>query len=684
MAVHSVNSLVSLLSTAVSARSSLLGRAIHAHIVKTLRHPLPALVYDHLTNMYAKMNLPSSAQLVLQLNPTRSVVSWTSLISGSVQNGHFSFSLLMFIGMLKECIRPNDFTFPCAFKASGGLCMPVTGKQIHGIAVKVGEIVDVFVGCSALDMYCKTGLKDDARKLFDEMPQKNRVAWNTYISNAVLDGMPQDGISAFLKFRRVGGVPDYITLCAFFNACSDTANLELGHQLHGYVFRSGFEVDISVANGLVDFYGKCGEVGCSEMVFDEMREPNDVSWCSLMSTLVQNHEQEKACMAFLMARKEGIRPTDFLVSSVLHACAGLAGLELGRSVHALANKVCVMGNIFVGTALVDMYGKCGCVEDAEGAFHDMPQRNLITWNSLIGCYAHQGLADMAVAVFEKMLSSCSETIPNNVTFVCLLAACSRAGNVELGMDIFRSMRRRYAIEAGPEHYTCIVDLLGRAGMLEQAYDFIMNMPFRPTISIWGALLGACRIHRNPELGRIAAENLFQLDPKDSGNFVVLSNSFAASGRWEEATSVRKEIKDIGLKKGTGCSWITVKNEVHIFQAKDTSHERNSEIHATLSELKRDMEEAGYIADPTYSLYDLEEEEKVSEVWLHSEKIALAFGLVSIPPVVPIRIMKNLRMCGDCHSAFKFVSRTTGREIIVRDNARFHRFQDGHCSCKDFW
>ncbi|KAF7846738.1 hypothetical protein BT93_L3839 [Corymbia citriodora subsp. variegata] len=342
-----------------------------------------------------------------------------------------------------------------------------------------------------------------------------------------------------------------------------------------------------------------------------------------------------------------------------------------------------MGNIFVGTALVDMYGKCGCIGDAEGAFHDMAQRNLITWNSLIGGYAHQGLADMAVAAFEKMLSSCNEMIPNNVTFVCLLAACSRAGNVELGMDIFASMRRRYAIEPGPEHYACIVDLLGRAGMLDRAYDFIMKMPFRPTISIWGALLGACRIHRNPELGRIAAENLFQLDPKDSGNFVVLSNSFAAAGRWEEATSVRKEIKDIGLKKGIGCSWITVKNEVHIFQAKDTSHERNSKIHATLSELKRDMEEAGYTADPTYSLYDLEEEEKVSEVWLHSEKIALAFGLISIPPVVPIRITKNLRMCGDCHSAFKFISRITKREIIVRDNARFHRFQDGHCYCKDF-
>lgn len=586
--------------------------------------------------------------------------------------------------MLRECIRPNDFTFPCAFKASASLRMPVMGKQVHGLAVKDGQIHDVFVGCSAFDMYSKTGFRDEARKLFDEMPERNIVTWNAYLSNAVLDGRPQNAVDAFIEFLRVGGEPDSITFCAFLNACSDALYLEPGRQLHGFVIRSGFEADVSVSNGLIDFYGKCRESSSSEMVFHKMGQRNDVSWCSMVTAHVQNDDEEKACMVFLQAREEGIKPTDFIVSSVLSACAALSGLELGRSVHALAVKACVEGNIFVGSAIVDMYGKCGNIDEAKQVFHEMPKRNLITWNAMLGGYAHQGHADMALALLEEMTFGSNEVVPNYVTFVCVLSACSRAGSVKMGMEIFESMRVKYGIEPGVEHYACVVDLFGRAGMVERAYEFIKRMPIPPTISIWGALLGACRVYGKPELGKIAADNLFKLDPKDSGNHVVLSNMFAAAGMWEEATLVRKEMKDVGIKKGAGCSWISVKNALHVFQAKDTSHERNSDIQAMLAKLRREMKEAGYVPDTNFALHDLEEEEKISEVWYHSEKIALAYGLITLPLGVPIRIIKNLRICGDCHSAIKFISGIVGREIVVRDNSRFHRFKDGQCSCRDYW
>lgn len=431
--------------------------------------------------------------------------------------------------MLRECIRPNDFTFPCAFKASASLRMPVMGKQVHGLAVKDGQIHDVFVGCSAFDMYSKTGFRDEARKLFDEMPERNIVTWNAYLSNAVLDGRPQNAVDAFIEFLRVGGEPDSITFCAFLNACSDALYLEPGRQLHGFVIRSGFEADVSVSNGLIDFYGKCRESSSSEMVFHKMGQRNDVSWCSMVTAHVQNDDEEKACMVFLQAREEGIKPTDFIVSSVLSACAALSGLELGRSVHALAVKACVEGNIFVGSAIVDMYGKCGNIDEAKQVFHEMPKRNLITWNAMLGGYAHQGHADMALALLEEMTFGSNEVVPNYVTFVCVLSACSRAGSVKMGMEIFESMRVKYGIEPGVEHYACVVDLLGRAGMVERAYEFIKRMPIPPTISIWGALLGACRVYGKPELGKIAADNLFKLDPKDSGNHVVLSNMFAAAG-----------------------------------------------------------------------------------------------------------------------------------------------------------
>ncbi|KAJ6356467.1 hypothetical protein OIU78_004546 [Salix suchowensis] len=323
------NSLASILETAVSTHSSLLGRATHAQILKTLQCAIPPFLSIHLISMYSKLDLPNSAQLLLQLTPTRCVVTWTALISGSVQTGYFSSALIYFSKMRRENIKPNDFTFPCVFKASTALCLPLTGKQIHVIAFKLGQINDKFVGCSAFDMYSKTGLKIEAQRLFDETPLRNVAVWNAYISNAVLDGRPRKAIDTFIKFRRVGGEPDLITLCAFMNACADARYLDLGRQLHGFVIRSGFEGDVSVANGIVDFYGKCKEVELAEMVFNGMGRRNSVSWCTMVAVCEQNDEKEKACMVFSMGRKEGIELTDYMVSSVISAYAGLSGLEFG-------------------------------------------------------------------------------------------------------------------------------------------------------------------------------------------------------------------------------------------------------------------------------------------------------------------------------------------------------------------
>ncbi|CAL5209681.1 unnamed protein product [Lathyrus oleraceus] len=684
MNLHPQNLLGSLLESSVSTRCSILGRAVHAHIIRTHDTPLPSFLSNHLVNMYSKLDLLNSAQHVLSLTHLPTVVTWTSLISGCVHNRRFLAAILHFTNMRRDSVYPNDFTYPCVFKASASLNMPMTGKQVHALAFKGGQIYDVFVGCSAFDMYCKTGLRVDACNMFDEMPHRNLATWNAYISNAVQDGRSVDAIGAFKEFLCVHGEPNSITFCAFLNACVDMLRLNLGRQLHSFIVRCGYKEDVSVANGLIDFYGKCGDIVSSDMVFSRIgRRKNVVSWCSMLAALVQNHEEERACMVFLQARKE-VEPTDFMISSVLSACAELGGLELGRSVHAIAVKACVEENIFVGSALVDLYGKCGSIENAEQVFSEMPERNLVTWNAMIGGYAHQGDVDMALRLFKDMTLGGHGIAPSYVTLVSVLSACSRAGAVKRGMKIFESMRMNYGIEPGSEHYACVVDLLGRSGLVDRAYEFIQNMPIQLTISIWGALLGACRMHGKTKLGKVAAEKLFELDHVDSGNHVVLSNMLASAGRWEEATVVRKEMKDIGIKKNVGYSWIAVKNRTHVFQAKDSSHERNSEIQAMLGKLRGEMKEAGYVPDANLSLFDLEDEEKASEVWYHSEKIALAFGLIALPQGVPIRITKNLRICGDCHSAIKFISRIVGREIIVRDNHRFHRFKDGCCSCKDYW
>lgn len=408
--------------------------------------------------------------------------------------------------------------------------MPITGKQVHSLALKSGQISDAFVGCSAFDMYSKTGLRDEAEKIFDEMPLRNLATWNAYISNAVLSGQPTKAIDGFIEFRHEGGQPNSITFCAFLNACADTLMLVLGKQLHGFMVKIGFDGNVSVCNGLVDFYGKCKEVNFAEKVFSIICYKNDVSWSSMVAVCLQNDEEEKACDIFLTARREGVKPTEFMISSVISACAGISSLELGRSVHALAVKACVEWNVFVASAIVDMYGKCGVIEDSRNAFNEMPKKNLVCWNAMIGGYARQGQADVAVALFEEMTSRKYEVVPNYVTLVCVLSACSRAGAVQMGMEIFESMRGKYRIEPGSEHYACVVDLLGRAGLVEHAYEFIKKMPIRPTISVWGALLNACRVHGKPDLGKLSAEKLFELDPKDSGNHVLLSNVFASAGR----------------------------------------------------------------------------------------------------------------------------------------------------------
>ncbi|KAG9147813.1 hypothetical protein Leryth_003425 [Lithospermum erythrorhizon] len=685
------NELGSLLGAAVSPPSSSvkLGGAIHAQLLKafTSHRLLPPFLTNLLIHMYSKLDHLNSAALLLTLTPstTHSVVTYTSLISGAVVNHRSAAAFLHFATMMREGVKPNDFTFPCLFKAAAELGEAAAALQLHSMAVKLGLIYDGHVACSVFDVYSKLGGRVYAYKVFDEMPHRNIATWNACISNAVNEGRGWDAMVKYVEFcKEFGGSPDSITFCSVLNACADCLEVRFGQQVHGHVVRRGFGFNVIVLNGLIDFYGKCREAGLSERVFEEMCWRNVVSWSSMMSVFEQNGMEESACGMFVRARMEGFEPTDYMVSSVVSACAGLAELELGKAVHGIAVKACVERNVYVGSAFVDMYGKCGSIEDCERAFRETGGRNLITWNALIGGYAYQGHANKALELFKDMISSDHEIVPNYVTFVSVLSACSRGGLVNDGMRIFKSMRSKFGIEPISEHYACVVDMLGRAGFVDRAYEFIKRMRIPPTISVWGALVGACRVHGKTHLGKIAAENLFQLDPKDPGNHVLLSNTFAAAGRWDEANLLREEMKDVGIKKNTGYSWISVKNSIHVFQAKDTSHERYVEIQNMLVNLKRDMKSAGYIPNTNFALHDLEEEEKESEVWHHSEKIALAFGLVALPPGIPIRITKNLRVCVDCHSAIKFISGIVGREILVRDNNRFHHFKDGKCSCGDYW
>jgi pentatricopeptide repeat protein len=329
-----------------------------------------------------------------------------------------------------------------------------------------------------------------------------------------------------------------------------------------------------------------------------------------------------------------------------------------------------------------MYCKCGVLEDGWKLFVQVPRRDVVTWNAMISGYAQHGEGKKALGLFDEMIEKGMK--PDWITFVAVLMACNHAGFTDLGVKYFHSMAKDYGLVAKPDHYTCMVDLLGRAGKLVEAVDLIEKMPFKPHAAVFGTLLGACRIHKNTEMAEFASQKLLNLDPASATGYVQLANVYAATKRWDHVARVRKSMKSCKVVKTPGYSWIEVKSMAHQFRSGDKFHPELASIHGKLKELEKKMKLAGYVPDLEFALHDVGEEQKEQLLLWHSEKLAIAYGLIKLPPGTPIRVFKNLRVCGDCHRAIKYISQIERREIIVRDTTRFHHFKDGHCSCADYW
>ncbi|CAM6033764.1 unnamed protein product [Sphagnum compactum] len=410
---------------------------------------------------------------------------------------------------------------------------------------------------------------------------------------------------------------------------------------------------------------------------------NIFPWNLRLARYVKAGLHHKALDLFAQMQQEGLIPDSFTFVQLLNACASLRALESGRQIHAQIIQSGCECNIFVESGLIDMYAKCGSLADArKKVFNKMTTRDVVAWNTMLGGYAMHGLAKEALELLERM---CKEGVEvDNVTLVALLSACSHLGLVDEGMHYYESMGLVYGISSTVEHYACMVDLLGRAGHLDEAEDLIKTMPFEPNVAVWKALLGACRVCGNVEMGERIAKEVIDLDPGNSAGYVLLSNIYAAAGKWDISADIQCQRLERGVKKEPGRTWIEVNNEMHSFMVDDQGHPHITEIHAKLRKLSAQMEEIGYVPDTRFVLHDVDEEEKALQLCYHSEKLAIAFGLISTPPGTSLRIFKNLRICGDCHTATKFISRIVGRTIIVRDAHRFHHFEDGYCSCRDYW
>ncbi|KAH8505919.1 hypothetical protein H0E87_012938 [Populus deltoides] len=604
------------------------------------------------------------------------------MIHGLVLNDSFQESIEIYHSMRKEGLSPDCFTFPFLLKACARLLDSKLGIKLHGLVVKAGCESDAFVNTSLVSLYGKCGFIDNAFKVFDDIPEKNVAAWTAIISGYIGVGKCREAINMFRRLLDMGLRPDSFSLVRVLAACTRIGDLRSGEWIDDYITKIGMVRNVFVATSLVDFYVKCGNMERACSVFDGMLEKDIVSWSSMIQGYASNGLPKEALDLFFKMLNEGFRPDCYAMVGVLCACARLGALELGNWASNLMDRNEFLGNPVLGTALIDMYAKCGRMDSAWEVFRAMRKKDIVVWNAAISGLAMSGHVKAAFGLFGQMEKSGIE--PDGNTFVGLLCACTHAGLVDEGRQYFNSMERVFTLTPEIEHYGCMVDLLGRAGFLDEAHQLVKSMPMEANAIVWGALLGGCRLHRDTQLVEVVLKQLIALEPSNSGNYVLLSNIYSANHKWEDAAKIRSIMSERGIKKVPGYSWIEVDGVVHEFLVGDTSHPLSEKIYAKLGELVKDLKASGYVPTTDYVLFDIEEEEKEHFIGCHSEKLAIAFGLISTAPNDKIRVVKNLRVCGDCHEAIKHISRFTGREIIVRDNNRFHCFNDGSCSCKDYW
>ncbi|KAK1396355.1 Pentatricopeptide repeat-containing protein, mitochondrial [Heracleum sosnowskyi] len=534
---------------------------------------------------------------------------------------------------------------------------------------------------SVVNMYAKCGCLEDARKVFDEMPVRDVVTWTALITGFSQHERYGEALRLFPEFLSVGLEPNHFTFSSLIKAAGGMGSGREGRQIHGFCLKYGYDGNVYAGSALVDMYVRCGLMEDGERVFRGLSSKNDVSWNALIAGHARRGEGESAVRVFKEMQREDFKATHFTYSSVFSACANIGALEQGKWVHAHMIKSGIKLVAFVGHTLLDMYSKSGSITDAIKVFDRLVKRDVVSWNSLLTACAQHGRGRETIRYFKKMLKIGIK--PNAITFLCVLTACSHAGLLEQGEHYFNLMKK-YDIEPDTTHYVTVVDLLGRAGDFHRAEMFIRNMPFEPDAAVWKALLGACRMHKNAELGAYAAEQVFKLDPNDSGPHIILYNIYASAGRWEEAAKARKAMRERGVKKEPACSWVEIENAVHMFVANDDTHPHREEIFKMWEKISQEIKKIGYVPDPSHVLLFVDQQEREAKLQYHSEKLALAFALLNTPDGSTIRIKKNIRVCGDCHSAFKFVSKLVEREIILRDTNRFHHFSDGLCSCGDYW
>ncbi|KAF8397914.1 hypothetical protein HHK36_016839 [Tetracentron sinense] len=582
--------------------------------------------------------------------------------------------------MLRFGDSPNAFTFPFVLKSCAALSLPVTGSQLHCHVLKTACDPEPFVQTSLISMYCKCYLIENARKLFDESPHSRKltVCYNALLAGYTLNSQSSDALLLFRRMLRAGISFNAITMLGLIPGCALPTHLGLGMALHSFNVKCGIDVEMSVGNCMLTMYVRCGSFDLARKLFDLMPEKGLITWNAMISGYAQNGFATHVLDLYGKMKSSGVEPDAVTFVGVLSSCAHLGACSVGRDIEQEIMHRGFGFNPFVTNAMINMYARCGNLTQARALFDEMPEKNIVSWTSVIAGYGMHGHGEVAVRLFDEMCRTCIR--PDRAVFVSVLSACSHAGLTDKGLEYFTEMGRSYRMDPGPEHYACMVDLLGRAGRLVEAWELIGSMPMEPDGAVWGALLGACKIHGNTELAELAFERVVELEPTNIGYYVLLSNMYYEVGNLEGVARVRVMMRDRKLKKEPGCSYVEHREKVHLFLAGDRAHHQSEEIYIMLDELEDLVKELGGSKKIDE---ERRNEEFVGGLGVHSEKLAITFGLLNTGAGTEIVVIKNLRVCGDCHLFIKLVSKIVNRTFVVRDATRFHHFKDGVCSCNDY-
>ncbi|CAK7353424.1 unnamed protein product [Dovyalis caffra] len=703
-----------------------LGSEVHGRILKSGFGRNKSL-NNNLMGLYSKCGKLNEVCQLFEKMTHKDVISWNTMISCCVLNGMYREALNLFDEMLVSGVLPDEITMVSLVSACAKLRDLGVGKGLH-LYIEENKLrirgsllnclVDMYFKCGKMDEalsvlsrcdesevdvvlwttlvcgYVKSNKIDKARQLFDKMNERSLVSWTMMMSGFVQGGCYFESLELFRQMRFENVIPDEVALVTALSACVRVGDFNLGRAIHAFIVMYGMIVDGFLGNALLDLYAKCGKLDEAHNAFEQLPYKSAASWNSMLYGFCRSGVADKArdffnkipekdiiswnnmvkfyvkrglfsesFELFCKMQNSNVIPDKITLISLLSSCANVGALNHGIWVNVYIEKNEIGIDATLGTALIDMYGKCGCVEMAYEIFSQIREKKLFVWTAIIAAYAMEGHASEAINVYLEMEERGVK--PDHVTFVALLAACSHGGLVDEGYKYFNKLSNFYNITPTIQHYGCMADLLGRAGHLEETVKFIERMPIEPDVSIWSSLMRACRSHHNVELAEHAFKHVIETDPTNVGAHVLLSNIYADAGRWDDVSRVRTKLHETGVPKQPGFSMIEQNGVVHEFTA---SNPVSADIICMLQDIER----------------RLLMKQELSGTSQHSERLAVAFGLVNSQENSPIRVVNSVRMCIDCHSVMKLISQAYDREIVIRDNYRFHRFKDGYCSCKDYW